>query len=95
MCYSPQTILTKMTLTLMYFGLIDLRKKQVLKWPQRMAISIGIARGTQFLHTGVVPAIFGNNLQIDKILLDDNLNPKVSGYNIPLLDDVARYLLSY
>ncbi|KAK4263425.1 hypothetical protein QN277_028832 [Acacia crassicarpa] len=65
--------------------LSDLRKKQVLKWPQRMAISIGIARGTQFLHTGVVPAILGNDLRIDKILLDDNLNPKVSGYNIPLL----------
>ncbi|XP_028804592.1 probable LRR receptor-like serine/threonine-protein kinase At1g14390 [Neltuma alba] len=64
--------------------LSDLRKKQVLKWPQRMAISIGIARGTQFLHTGVVPGIFGNDLHIEKVLLDDNLNPKVSGYNIPL-----------
>ncbi|XP_054823241.1 probable LRR receptor-like serine/threonine-protein kinase At1g14390 [Prosopis cineraria] len=67
------------------YHLSDLRKKQVLKWPQRMAISIGIARGTQFLHTGVVPGIFGNDLKIDNILLDDNLNPKVSGYNIPLL----------
>lgn len=49
-----------------------------------MAITIGIAKGTQFLHTGVVPGIFGNNLKIDNILLDDSLNPKVSGYKIPL-----------
>ncbi|MCH96677.1 LRR receptor-like kinase, partial [Trifolium medium] len=49
-----------------------------------MAISIGIARGVQFLHTGVAPGIFGNNLKIENILLDDSLNAKVSGYKIPL-----------
>lgn len=56
----------------------------MLKWPQRMAISIGIARGVHFLHTGVAPGIFGNNLNIEKIILDDCLNAKVSGYSIPL-----------
>jgi len=56
----------------------------MLKWPQRMAMSIGIARGVQFLHTGVAPGIYGNNLKIENILLDDSLNAKVSRYNIPL-----------
>ena len=56
----------------------------MLKWPQRMAISIGIARGVQFLHTGVAPGIFGNNLKIENILLDDSLNAKISRYKIPL-----------
>ncbi|XP_028792529.1 probable LRR receptor-like serine/threonine-protein kinase At1g14390 [Neltuma alba] len=65
--------------------LTDWRKKEVLKWPQRMAITIGIARGIQFLHTGLVPGIYGNNIKIEKILLDDSLSAKVSGYNIPLL----------
>ncbi|XP_054810417.1 probable LRR receptor-like serine/threonine-protein kinase At1g14390 [Prosopis cineraria] len=65
--------------------LTDWRKKEVLKWPQRMAITIGIARGIQFLHTGIVPGIFGNKIKIEKILLDDSLGAKVSGYNIPLL----------
>ncbi|XP_057419370.1 probable LRR receptor-like serine/threonine-protein kinase At1g14390 isoform X2 [Lotus japonicus] len=64
--------------------LTDRRKREILKWPQRMAISIGIARGVQFLHTEITPAIFGNNLKIHNILLDDSLNAKLSGYNIPL-----------
>ncbi|KAH1058330.1 hypothetical protein GYH30_002756 [Glycine max] len=63
--------------------LADRRKREMLKWPQRMAISIGIARGIQFLHTRVHPGIFGNNIKIENILLDDCLNAKVSGYSIP------------
>ncbi|KAK4261158.1 hypothetical protein QN277_004199 [Acacia crassicarpa] len=67
--------------------LTDWRKKEVLKWPQRMAITMGIARGIQFLHTGIVPGIFGNDIKIEKMFLDDSLNAKVSGYNIPLLSN--------
>lgn len=63
----------------------DGRKREMLKWPQRMAMSIGIARGVQFLHTGVAPGIYGNNLKIENVLLDDSLNAKVSRYNIPLI----------
>jgi len=62
----------------------------MLKWQQRMAIIIGIARGIQFLHTGVNPGIFGNNIKIENILLDNNLNPKVSGYSIPLIPSKVR-----
>ncbi|CAJ1939880.1 unnamed protein product [Sphenostylis stenocarpa] len=64
--------------------LADGRKREMLKWPQRMAMNIGIARGVQFLHTGVAPGIYGNNLKIENILLDDSLNAKVSRYRIPL-----------
>lgn len=62
----------------------DWRKKESLKWPHRMAIMIGIARGVQFLHTGVTPGIFGNDLKIENILLDDSLTAKICGYEIPL-----------
>ncbi|CAJ2647875.1 unnamed protein product [Trifolium pratense] len=55
----------------------------MLKWKQRMTIMIGIGRGIQYLHRGVNHGIFGNNLKIENILLDNNLNPKVSGYSIP------------
>ncbi|KAI9169484.1 hypothetical protein LWI28_013058 [Acer negundo] len=65
-----------------YFN--DLKKKETLKWPERMAIIIGAARGIQFLHTGVAPGVFGNNLRIENILLDESLTAKISGYNIPL-----------
>nr|AAC05344.1 putative receptor-like protein kinase [Arabidopsis thaliana] len=64
--------------------LTNCRKKEVLKWPQRMAIAIGVARGIQFLHMGVAPGIFGNNLKIENIMLDETLTVKISGYTIPL-----------
>ncbi|KAH7515895.1 hypothetical protein FEM48_Zijuj10G0075000 [Ziziphus jujuba var. spinosa] len=64
--------------------LTDWRKKEMLKWPQRMAITIGFARGVQFLHTGVAPGIFGNNLKIENVLLDNSLSAKISDYNILL-----------
>ncbi|XP_031401283.1 probable LRR receptor-like serine/threonine-protein kinase At1g14390 [Punica granatum] len=64
--------------------LTDWRKKETLKWPQRMTIMIGIARGVQFLHAGVATGVFGNDLKIENILLDDSLTAKISGYKIPL-----------
>nr|DAD34810.1 TPA_asm: hypothetical protein HUJ06_005450 [Nelumbo nucifera] len=64
--------------------LTDWRRRETLKWPQRMAINIGVARGIQFLHTGISPGIFGNDLKIENILLDDNFTPKISSYNLPL-----------
>ncbi|KAL9856443.1 putative LRR receptor-like serine/threonine-protein kinaseRLK-Pelle-LRR-VI-1 family [Arabidopsis thaliana] len=69
--------------------LTDWRKKEVLKWPQRMSIAIGVARGIQFLHTGVAPGIFGNNLEIENVLLDETLTVKLSGYSIPLPSKVG------
>ncbi|XP_039029020.1 probable LRR receptor-like serine/threonine-protein kinase At1g14390 isoform X2 [Hibiscus syriacus] len=64
--------------------LTDWRKKEILKWPQRMAITIGAARGVEFLHTGISPGIYGNDLKIDNIMLDETLTAKISDYNIPL-----------
>ncbi|KAL6983531.1 hypothetical protein U1Q18_016917 [Sarracenia purpurea var. burkii] len=69
--------------------LTDWRKREYLKWPQRMGITIGIARGIQFLHTGIVPGVFGNDLKIDNILLDDSLTARISSYNIPLPSKVG------
>ncbi|KAL5100329.1 hypothetical protein RYX36_004656 [Vicia faba] len=63
--------------------LTDRIKSEMLKWQQRMTIIIGIARGIEFLHTGVTPGIYGNNIKIENIMLDNSLNPKVSGYSIP------------
>jgi len=62
----------------------DWRRKDRLKWPQRMTISMGIARGVHFLHTAVAPGISGNDLKIEHILLDETLTPKVGNYRIPL-----------
>lgn len=59
--------------------------RQTLTWVQRIAAAIGVAKGIQFLHTGIVPGVFSNNLKITDILLDQNLVAKISSYNLPLL----------
>ena len=61
------------------------RKREMLKWPQRVAAVIGVARGIQFLHTVTVPGIVGNDLGIENVLLDETLTAKISNYNLPML----------
>ncbi|XVF24592.1 hypothetical protein REPUB_Repub13aG0141000 [Reevesia pubescens] len=58
---------------------------QRLNWTQRIAAAIGIAKGIQFLHTGILPGVFSNNLKITDVMLDQNLHVKISSYNLPLL----------
>ncbi|CAL1357330.1 unnamed protein product [Linum trigynum] len=69
--------------------LTDRRKKEVLKWPQRMAITMGVARGIHFLHTGVAPGIFGNDVKMENVLLDESLTAKLSNYTLPLPSKVG------
>ncbi|XP_047307503.1 probable LRR receptor-like serine/threonine-protein kinase At1g14390 isoform X2 [Impatiens glandulifera] len=59
-------------------------KRDTLKWPQRMGLTMGVAKGVEFLHSGISPGIFGNGLRIENILLDETLSPKLSSYKIPL-----------
>ncbi|PWA41572.1 hypothetical protein CTI12_AA538190 [Artemisia annua] len=48
-----------------------------------MGMTMGIARGIEFLHTGTEHGIFGNDLNIATVLLDDdNRTAKTSSYNI-------------
>ncbi|KNA13635.1 hypothetical protein SOVF_114850 isoform A [Spinacia oleracea] len=61
------------------------RARRKLTWSQRIAASIGIAKGIEFLHTGITPGIFSNNLRITDVLVDQNLSAKISSYNLPLL----------
>lgn len=54
-----------------------------LSWTQRIAAAIGVVKGIQFLHTGIVPGLYSNNVKITDILLDNNHNVKISSYNLP------------
>lgn len=58
---------------------------RLLTWEQRISVAVGLAKGIQFLHTGIVPGVYHNNLKITDILLDNNLAAKISSYNLPLL----------
>ncbi|XP_054795201.1 probable inactive leucine-rich repeat receptor-like protein kinase At3g03770 isoform X1 [Prosopis cineraria] len=68
-------------------GCISGSSGEKLSWAQRIAAAIGVIRGIQFLHTGMVPGLYSNNLKITDILLDNNLNVKICTYNLPLLTD--------
>ncbi|XP_020088179.1 probable LRR receptor-like serine/threonine-protein kinase At1g14390 [Ananas comosus] len=65
--------------------LTEWRKREMLKWPQRMTAVIGVARGIKFLHTVSVPGIMRNDISIENVLLDQTLTAKISDYNLPAL----------
>ncbi|XP_015947065.1 probable inactive leucine-rich repeat receptor-like protein kinase At3g03770 [Arachis duranensis] len=64
--------------------------RKSLSWTQRIAASIGVAKGIEFLHTGLVPAVFSNNIKITDVLLDQNFVAKISSYNLPLLSNIVK-----
>lgn len=71
--------------SLQMLGFVEANSAQKFTWTQRMSAAIGIAKGIQFLHTGIVPGIFSNQLKITDVLLDQNFHVKISKYNLPLL----------
>uniref|UniRef100_A0A5B7A3W3 Protein kinase domain-containing protein n=1 Tax=Davidia involucrata TaxID=16924 RepID=A0A5B7A3W3_DAVIN len=91
-CYLDDSSVSRMFLVFEYVPNGTLRSwisegcaRRTLTWTQRIAAAIGVAKGIQFLHTGIVPGVFSNNLKITDILLDQNLVAKISSYNLPLL----------
>ncbi|KAH7432202.1 hypothetical protein KP509_07G013200 [Ceratopteris richardii] len=51
-------------------------------WLQRLSAIIGAAKGIHFLHFGLVPGIFNNDIKIKNILLDQNMVSKISDYGL-------------
>ncbi|XP_024986667.1 probable inactive leucine-rich repeat receptor-like protein kinase At3g03770 isoform X2 [Cynara cardunculus var. scolymus] len=59
----------------------------VLKWSDRLAILIGIAKAVHFLHTGVIPASSSNRLRTNNILLDEHRIAKLSDYGMSIITE--------
>ncbi|PIA51239.1 hypothetical protein AQUCO_01100225v1 [Aquilegia coerulea] len=59
--------------------------EKVLKWSERLAILIGIAKAVHFLHTGMLPGFFNNQLKTKNILLDENRIAKLSDYGLSII----------
>lgn len=88
-------LITTVYLYLFHWMLIYLSNAEgvaghTLSWTQRVASAIGVAKGIQFLHTGIVPGIFANNLKATSILLDENFVAKISSYDLPVLEEIMR-----
>ncbi|ERM93573.1 hypothetical protein AMTRI_Chr03g55930 [Amborella trichopoda] len=91
-CYLDDSTVSRLLLIFEYVPYGTLRANvcermggEPLSWTQRLAAAIGVARGIEFLHTGVVPGLFDNDLKITNILLDQNHVAKISSYNLPVL----------
>ncbi|RDX61075.1 putative inactive leucine-rich repeat receptor-like protein kinase, partial [Mucuna pruriens] len=64
--------------------------RKSLTWMQRIEAAIGVAKGIQYLHTGIVPGVYSNNLKITDVLLDQNFVAKISSYDLPLLFNMRK-----
>ncbi|KAK8986447.1 hypothetical protein V6N11_010003 [Hibiscus sabdariffa] len=54
-------------------------------WQARRNICIGVAKGLAFLHEEVQPHIVHRDIKASNILLDKNLNPKISDFGLAKL----------
>ncbi|KAI3472529.1 hypothetical protein Pfo_028023 [Paulownia fortunei] len=61
--------------------------EKVLKWSDRLAVLIGVAKAVHFLHTGVIPPSFSNRLKTNNILLDEHGIAKLSDYGMSIIAD--------
>ncbi|KAL8475861.1 hypothetical protein ACS0TY_028497 [Phlomoides rotata] len=59
--------------------IIDVGQQQHLQWAVRFQIIIGIARGLAYLHHDSGLSVIHGDLKLANILLDINMNPKISG----------------
>lgn len=73
--------------TYIQFWLAEHNPEKVLKWSERLAILIGAAKAVHFLHTGIIPGFFNNQLKANNILLDEHHIAKLSDYGLSIITE--------
>ncbi|XP_060211172.1 G-type lectin S-receptor-like serine/threonine-protein kinase At1g11330 [Lycium barbarum] len=64
------------------FFLFDPNKRRLLPWERRFSIIEGIAQGLLYLHKYSRLRIVHRDLKASNILLDENMNPKISDFGM-------------
>ncbi|KAL4631869.1 hypothetical protein ACB092_04G009000 [Castanea dentata] len=65
-------------------------KDKILKWPLRIKIAIGIARGLAWLHHYCNFNVVHLNLSSNSILLDHNFRPKISNFGRSIISNFGE-----
>ncbi|KAL1541825.1 putative inactive leucine-rich repeat receptor-like protein kinase [Salvia divinorum] len=65
--------------------LSETNPEKVLKWCDRLAVLISIAKAVHFLHTGVIPGFYSNRLKANNVLLDEHRIGKLSDYGLSVV----------
>ena len=65
----------------------DRTLRMLLNWEKRFDIILGIARGLLYLHQDSRLKIIHRDLKTSNILLDDEMNPKISGFGLARIFD--------
>ncbi|KAK4347287.1 hypothetical protein RND71_033626 [Anisodus tanguticus] len=63
-------------------------------WPTRQKICIGIAKSLAFLHEESSLKVVHRDIKATNVLLDKNLNPKISDFGLAKLDDEDKTHIS-
>jgi serine/threonine protein kinase len=66
----------------LYKLFIDPKKRELLDWKRRYNIIEGIAQGLLYLHKYSRLRIIHRDLKASNILLDDDMNPKISDFGM-------------
>ncbi|XVF25582.1 hypothetical protein REPUB_Repub13aG0224400 [Reevesia pubescens] len=66
----------------------------MLDWPRRLSICIGIAKGLTFMHEESPLRIVHRDIKATNVLLDKNINPKISDFGLARLDEVENTHIS-
>ncbi|KEH19153.1 Serine/Threonine kinase family protein [Medicago truncatula] len=64
------------------FFLFDSNRRKMLDWNKRFSIIEGIAQGLLYLHKYSRLRIIHRDLKASNILLDENMNPKISDFGV-------------
>ncbi|KAI3794878.1 hypothetical protein L1987_37518 [Smallanthus sonchifolius] len=66
-----------------------------LSWRNRFKILLGTAKGLAYLHHSFRPPIMHYNIKPNNILLDENLNPKISDFGLTrLLSKLDKHVMN-
>ena len=63
------------------------RSSLKLDWAARKKICVGIARGLEFLHEGAAMRMIHRDIKTPNVLLDANLNAKISDFGLARLHE--------